>query len=378
MAKQPNNATATVKGIIYQFLVALKKCFELQEGESVYIETFGDVSVFGEETEQIETKFYKKDLTDMDVNVWKTLNNWMDDNFDLNSFNALILLTTQKIKPSSEWYQWNEKNISQKLITVNKMKDTYAKKQRKSKDLVAFINEIFDNSKHERLKVILGKFSIDHNALNDMNFYCKIRDEYAKGVPAIQRDKFIRTMLGFIISPTTINGNHWQITYTTFSKEVEELTKTLVETTTVFPAKIHLRDIKTEEYNEHLFVKKIHEIQYKEEIPEAVTNYALTYNLIFQEISQSPTVSKSFEEYDEEIFNNYQRRYRTECRNLDKKCDKINKSKNFYDATMLADSDKTFHTYSNVPDYFKRGVLHIKADDEESNLKWFLEHEEDN
>ncbi|KAA6326659.1 hypothetical protein EZS27_024268 [termite gut metagenome] len=377
MAKQPNNATATVKGIIYQFLVALKKCFELQEGESVYIETFGDVSVFGEETEQIETKFYKKDLTDMDINVWKTLNNWMDDKFDLDSFNVLILLTTQKIKPSSEWYQWNEKHISQKLITINKMKNNYTKKQKNRKDIVAIINRIFDNSKHERLKTIVGNFFIDHNALNDNDFYRKIRDEYAKGVPTIQKDKFIRTMLGFIISPTTINNNNWQIKYATFSKEIEELTKTLVEATTVFPEKKLLKDIKTEEYNEHLFVEKIREIQYEKVIPEAVTNYAQTQELIFQEIAKSHIVSKSLENYDEEIYQNYQIRYRRECRNIDAQKDKIKKSKDFYDDSMLADSDKTFHAYSSIPNYFRQGVLHIRANNADCDLKWLLDDEKD-
>lgn len=32
MAKQSNNSTPAIKGIIYQFLVALEKCFKLQEG----------------------------------------------------------------------------------------------------------------------------------------------------------------------------------------------------------------------------------------------------------------------------------------------------------------------------------------------------------
>jgi hypothetical protein len=375
MTKQRHNATATVKGIIYQFLVALKKCFELQEGESVYIETFGDVSVFKEDAEQIETKFYKKDLTDMDMNVWKTLSNWIDDKFDINSFNSLILLTTQKIKPTSKWYGWNDKNISNRLKTVNEIKDDFLKKQKKSKELTAIIDKIFDNSKNGKFRMILDRFYIDHNAPDDEKFYKAIRDEYAKVIPKIQRDKFTRSMFGFIVAPETINNNSWQIKYSKFSKEIEELTKTLVETTTVFPEKIHLEDIKTEKYNEHLFVRKIRQIQYETMIPDAVTHYAQTQQMIFQEISKSPTVSRSYENYDEEIYNNFQIRYGTECRNLAKNDNVIKKSKTFYDNSMLADSDKTFHTYSNIPDYFKRGILHIRANDEDSNLKWLLEYE---
>jgi len=377
MSKQRNNATVTVKGIIYQFLVALKKCFELQEGESVYIETFGDVSVLGEGTEQIETKFYKRDLTDMDINVWKTLSNWIDEKFDVNSFNSLILLTTQKIKSTSKWYGWNNKNISDRLKTVNEIKEDFFKKQKKSKELVAIFNKIFDTENQRKLRMILERFYIDHNAPDDERFYKTIRDEYAKVVPKIQRDKFIRSMFGFVVAPETINNNNWQIEYAIFSKEVEELTKTLVETTTVFPEKIHLKDVKPEEYNEHLFVKKIREIQYERVIPDAVTHYAQTQQMIFQEISKSLTVSKSYKNYDEEIYNNFQIKYGIECRNLTENDNIIKQSKNFYDNSMLADSDKTFHTYSNIPDYFKRGVLHIRANDEDCDLKWLLEHEED-
>ena len=99
--------------------------------------------------------------------------------------------------------------------------------------------------------------------------------------------------------------------------------------------------------------------------------------MIIHELKKSPTISKSFLNYNDEIYKNYQIRYRKECRNLDENCDVINKSKNFYDNSMLEDSNKKFHTYSDIPDYFKRGVLHVRANDEESNLKWILENEKD-
>ena len=67
MGKVSFDSTSTIKGMIYQFLVALERCFEMQQGQSVYIERFGDVSVVGDENAiQIESKYYKKDLTDLD------------------------------------------------------------------------------------------------------------------------------------------------------------------------------------------------------------------------------------------------------------------------------------------------------------------------
>ena len=47
MKKLSFDSTPTLKGIVFQFLVALDRCFEMQAGESVFIETFGDVSVLG-------------------------------------------------------------------------------------------------------------------------------------------------------------------------------------------------------------------------------------------------------------------------------------------------------------------------------------------
>ena len=52
------DSTSTIKGMIFQFLVALERCFEMQEGQSVYIERFGDVSVIGESERLLPTCWY--------------------------------------------------------------------------------------------------------------------------------------------------------------------------------------------------------------------------------------------------------------------------------------------------------------------------------
>ena len=47
MKKISFDSTSSVKGVLFQFLIALERCFEMQEGQSVYIETYGDVSILG-------------------------------------------------------------------------------------------------------------------------------------------------------------------------------------------------------------------------------------------------------------------------------------------------------------------------------------------
>ena len=75
MSKLNFDSTPSIKGVLFQFLIALERCFEMQEGQIVYIETYGDVSILGNlsDSKQIESKFYKKALTDSDKNVWKSI-----------------------------------------------------------------------------------------------------------------------------------------------------------------------------------------------------------------------------------------------------------------------------------------------------------------
>lgn len=371
MAKQSNNSTPTIKGFIYQFLVALRKCFELQEGETVYIETFGDVSILGERnTEQIESKFYKSNLTDTDHNVWNTLNNWLKDEFPLDSFSSLVLLTTQKLQSTSVWFGWNDKNIASKLTTLKGIAEKYSrKKSNKDPKTEKLLESVLEESKSERLKIILQKFVIDNNALNDIQYYNSIKAIYAKTIPLSRQNEFIRSMLGYVITPKTIDNN-WAIAYEDFTKEVNVLAQSLIDTTTQFPSKIKLQNIKHEEYNENEFVNKIREIEYEDVVLDAITDYVQTKGLIIKEILTSKRISESFGEYEESINKKHGIEYRKACRNCSSNEQKILHSKNFYDE-MMASEEGSFHVYNSVPRYFHNGMLHLLAE-ENKDFVWLL------
>ncbi len=372
MAKQSNNSTPTIKGFIYQFLVALRKCFELQEGETVYIETFGDVSVLGEEnTVQIESKFYKNDLTDTDHNVWNTLNNWLKDEFPLDSFSSLVLLTTQKVKSTNIWFGWNDKNVANKLVALKSVVEKYSrKKSNKDPKTEKLLKSVLDESKFERLKIIIQKFVIDNNTLNDLQYYDFIKNTYAKTISPIRQDEFIRSMLGYVITPKTV-GNNWAITYEEFTKEVNILAQSLIDTTTQFPSKIKLQDIKHEEYNENDFVNKIRQIEYEDVVLEAITDYVQTKRLIVKEIIASKKISESLSEYEENLNKTYNISYRIACRNCPPDEQKrIVHSQDFYDRMMTTD-EGAFHIYNSIPRYFHNGMLHLLAE-ENDDFIWLL------
>lgn len=371
MIKQSNNSTPTVKGFIYQFLVALRKCFELEEGESVYIETFGDISVLREENaEQIESKFYKSELTDVDHNVWNTLNNWMNDDFELDSFSSLVLLTTQKVKSTSSWFGWNDKSLPEKIIALKNIADKYFRKRtNKDPKTEKLLNSVLDDSKTERLKLVLRKFVIDNNALRDVDYYISIKEVYAKTIPPIRQDEFIRSMMGYIISPNIINNN-WVITYESFRQEVNLLAQSLIDTTAQFPSKIKLKDIKHEEYNVNAFVYKIRQIEYEEVVLDAVADYVQTKELILKELLLSKKISESLDQYEENLTSRHKIEYRKACRKCGSIDEVINYSQEFYDLMMSSD-EGSFYTYNSVPRYFHNGMLHLLAE-ENSDFIWLI------
>ena len=52
--KIKNNASVSIKALIYQFYIALDKCFDLLQGQSLYIETYGDVTISGESQSEVK------------------------------------------------------------------------------------------------------------------------------------------------------------------------------------------------------------------------------------------------------------------------------------------------------------------------------------
>jgi len=368
MAKQSNDSTQTIKGIIYQFLVALDKCFELQEGQSVYIETHGDVSILGEESEQIESKFYNSYLTELDHNIWKTINNWMNDSFDLDQFASLVLLTTQKVKINSPWYGWNSKKKEEKLEIVLKIYNKYSNKSTQSKDTKTFLDFIFEDSKRKKLVNVLGKFFIDHNTIDDKEYYKQIKNKNTTHIRPIRADQYMRTMFGYILSPEIID-NKWEIRYESFTREVQNITIELVESTKIFPDKIKLDSIKYDEYLNNPFVEKIKDINYDEVLNEAITDFAETRELILSEFRLSPTISKSLKTYGEDIKKKHSAKYRQASRScLSEK--RITNSQNFYDEITGMDSG-TFHVFNSIPQDFYTGVIHMLAD-EDDEFVWLL------
>ena len=370
MPKLKFDSTLSIKGILFQFLIALERCFEMQEGQSVYIETYGDVSVLGDlsDSKQIESKLYKKALTDSDKNVWKSIYNWMREDFPVDTFSSLILLTTQKVPIGSAWLNWNGKNPSERMNVLINIKKSFDLRKRKDKDLATYMNVIFDAKNATRLSQIAKMLYIDSISMDGNQYHKSLQEKYGKGIPDIQKGKYINHMFGYILSPDIVSHD-WKITYDDFTSEAEEITKTLVENTAVFPTKVKLADIKESDYDGYAFVEKIKDIKYGEAISGAIDDYVHTASMIQQELEKSETKKNSLLQYEENLKGEYTAKYRKASRNYNDG-ERIAKSQDFYD-DMTGSSDITFHTYNSVDLYFHNGMLHIMAD-ENDELVWLL------
>lgn len=374
MPKLKFDSTSSIKGVLFQFLIALEQCFKMQREQSVYIETYGDVSVLGDlnNSEQIESKFYKKALTDLDKNIWKSIYNWMNEDFPIDKFSSLVLFTTQKVSITSAWLNWNGKKPSERISVLRNIKKSFDLRKRKDKDLAIYMNIIFDTKNAIRLSQITKILYLDSISMDGNQYHKYLQEKYGKNIPDIQKGKYINHMFAYILNPNIVNNN-WRITYDDFTRETEEITKTLVENTAVFPTKLKLADIKKNDYDGYAFVEKIRSIKYDEVIPEAIDDYVHTANMIQQELEKSEIKKNSLLQYEDNLMGKYTAKYRIASRNYNNG-ERIAKSQDFYD-DMTGSSDITFHTYNNVDLYFHNGMLHMMAD-EKDDLVWLLKEKE--
>lgn len=144
MTKAINDATLNKAGDIYQYLIALKDCFELNDGDTLQIETNGDVSIIndigGRFQREVKHHFGNKSLSDRDIDFWKTLANWYIDYERVKNFSNYILSTTATIQNNSPFYGWNSMQNTEKL---KRLKDIGAVSKEKEETFRNQYNRIF-------------------------------------------------------------------------------------------------------------------------------------------------------------------------------------------------------------------------------------------
>jgi hypothetical protein len=374
-----NDASESIGAIIYQFYVALDKCFELAPGETILIEKFGDVST---SSEQFEVKKASGNLTDSHINFWNTVNNWMKEDFDHLRFKNLVLLTTQDYGPTTKFAQWNISNGEQRLKILKSILDDaesrYQRAQSKTTDQKAkpeslvLMQQVLDQDREHRLNQIIIKIYIADGSPWPTEQYNGIKNKYLKGIPTANRDKVMSACLGLVIDSTRAETN-FEITEALFSQHFQEVTAQYTSMTIIFPKKylgIQVGEAERDKHLDEKYVRKILEIEYEEAIPEAVTNYVITTRTIAEELMTRISSKKIYEAYNQDILAQIKPKYSIACRNSTIKT-LIDQSKNHYDEIMSLPSP-ALGTFNDTHISFKNGMIHILANDDSYSITWKL------
>ena len=367
-----NSALPTITAFHYQVLVALYECFS-DNYDSVWIEQDGDVSVLSQnvdESKQTEVKDYSAPLTDNHENLWNTLKNWLEPDFNHSIYGRLILHTTQSFGSQSLLKGWNEKNAEEKYDILRKIfskrTSEEIQEEKKPKSLMLQI-EVMSSANEEKLKEILKKVILNVESDNSDKIKQKLFSKFT-GIPDANRHAYMEGLIGFVYA--NINSKSWSISKKNFNDKLEELTALYHKQPFTFP-QLRVREASEEEiiqYDGKLFVKKIKDIEYDDKIPEAVGDWIEYINSLNLELDEHPTFISKTKEYQKLLLRRFKNQYDNALLDNDSV---IKRSKRLYNNVM---NDPPFLLDQiNPGSVYKNGMMHDIMDDDENKTKWRVE-----
>jgi len=387
-----SDASSQIAGFLYQFIVALDYCFQLSPGQSLYIEKYGDVAIKddgsydGESGKDVsvEIKLYADEIDVNHHNLLNTLYNWLEDDFDFEKYQTLIVYTTQKIAKKSPLQGWNSKKTEErvrivtgcfnKYLTDNKAKieDKDASKYKTIKKNAKQMRRVIGTDK---LSSLLERVVIVDSCKNLEQAYNGLM-KYAKVATENLQETFINCLLGFIISPKNVK-NGWRIDYDKFTAQVQLLAVEMAPQSITFPDAPDVT-VKDGEYDDSLFVQKLKQIE-SDRITDAVMDFAKTTGLLAKELDR-PSAEKNLADYQTELLQIYNLKHEIAVDELAMKGEVTNDyvkiaSRVFYNQILLAARIPQFAPFGVTKPYFSNGMCHYMANDKEQNIKWLLNDE---
>lgn len=375
--KVRQDATASTRGTIYHLCVAVKKCYELREGQILLLEELGDVTI--EHDQQIEVKQYTDNLTDGHHNFWNTLTNWMDDGFDHIPYKSLILHTTQEFGPEATISGWNSANPKKRvellLAIMQRFEAAYEKAKATNPKVApsAVLKHqrfVLAAKRHAKLNSLIGKVWIEAKTKKLPDLYDELKHDRVRGVLMGKKDDYLNSLIGFVCRADKKVGERWEITFEEFEAKISELGATYNKETRRFPRKhfgpVHL--IKGSPARDDLFVKKIRDIEYHEVVCNAIHDFEATLATVDQEFRTYAVDPEIILAYAGEVVERFLADHRISCR---KCCDEVSDSKDLFDRTIGTPAS-TLPGFGDTPDGFRNGLLHQRMDDPDEDLKWRL------
>ncbi len=381
MAKAVNDATEQKAGDIYQYLIALRDCFELDGNDTLQIEVNGDISIIsgnsGKFQKEVKHHFGKTFLGDRDIDFWKTLANWYEDYERIKSFHSLILYSTSGIKTTSTFCGWNELTAEKKLAKIEKIGSITKDREKGFREQYTRIfNEGYNK---ERLMEILDKFTIASSQTNIVG----ISDEFSKFVghiPKENRDSYIGALLGRIMILLKNPPHRWEVSRTSFDKMLQDESAAYGDARSKpLPTEFAQGVVSSDEESalkEKRFVKAIMDIDYSQMIPGAVQDYWKTDMTIAKYFRDDFTYLSSLETYKGDLSQKLM--YAKEEKKLDAagrpEAEKILLSKHLYLQAMQWEA-MDFGSIIRNQGFFQHGVIHNVVDD--GDFEWKVGDEDE-
>lgn len=370
-----NDATLNQAGNVYQYLVALKDCYELMEGDTLQIEVNGDVSVInknqGRYQKEVKHHFGEKNLSDRDIEFWKTLANWYTDYERLKGFSNFILSTTSIITTDSPFSKWNELDKHEKLACITEIG---AEHKEREETFRKQYNRIFcDSFDKNQLLDTLEKFIIAP-AQTSIQGISKEFTKFVGHIPEENRDYYIGALVGNIIMQVKNPPHIWQITKTEFEELLQKETAGHCSPGNIpLPTVYSNAEIPTEEIaalQQKKFVEAIRDIDYERKVTEAISDYWKTDITIAKYFKNNFLYLQSIDEYKNTLS------ARLQCEKDDSEIEaegvdevtQIKISKHLYNRVMLWNADD-FGSIIRNQDFFQHGVIHNIVDETEFNWK---------
>lgn len=370
---QPKNAALTTAlAFHYQMLVGLDKCFSLKDGQSVWFEKDGDVSLISPDTlesKQTEVKDYSAALTDHHENLWKTLKNWLAPEFNHAQYGVLVLHTTQAFGATTRLKHWASLNAEQRLQVL---KDIFSERTEtqlnaeKPSDVIKLQKAVME-ADEIFLKNVLGKVTLFTQADNEQELERQILSRPV-GIPKNNLKSYLHGLIGFVYAQATQQS--WSIKHQEFAAKCEELTALLCKKEFTFPdfSGYEASESEVELHQDRPFVQKITEIKHQEMIPEAVGNWIELQNSLLEQLDEYPLYKEKTNTYQNKLVKKYKLAYSSAQL---KETDSIKSSKLLYNMTI---GEHPLNMGSDIPPLeYKNGLIHDAMDDEERDLKWRVE-----
>lgn len=379
-----NDATPQIKGIMYQFLVALEYCFSLKEGQSLFVEHFGDVAILSNGStnfgDAVEVKLYDEgNLTLKHHNFLNTIYNWMQDDYDINEYQNLVLFTTQPLNEEfKEWYGLVvDERQSSLLVNYSK----YIEKHKDDKEPGATVKQNIKQMQYvldrkDKLHNVLEKLELlDSQPKFDEKYEYLCKTYLAMIVNSRSKRMCISAFLGVIIT-SILDKKIWHICYEDFQQLKEILCAKFATQKFLFPQVSDI-DVDGENFSEEEFpfVRKLLDIQVDDEdFERCIYDYACVTELL-KDDAEEPILAHDIRNFRKRLNDEYLvvRSSRKALLRRDADEDSIvSQSKAFmWDLFRMSKTDVPFAPYSDVDQYVYNGMYHHMANELDS-IKWRL------